>query len=65
MITNLTDGQQYKHIELCKLYKKRWSVEKSFKHLKLRAELENLSGKSHIKKVCACKMVRVYESLTT
>ena len=48
LITNLTDGQQYKHIELCKLYKKRWPVEESFKHLKLRAELENLSGKSHI-----------------
>lgn len=48
LITNLTDQQEYKYVELCKLYKKRWPVEESFKHLKLRAELENLSGKSHI-----------------
>lgn len=48
LITNLTDKQEYEQFELCKLYKKRWPVEESFKHLKLRAELENLSGKSHI-----------------
>ena len=48
LITNLIDQQEHKYTEICKLYQKRWPVEESFKHLKLRAELENLSGKSHI-----------------
>lgn len=46
LITNLTYKQSYRFKELAELYKLRWPTEKSFKHLKLRGELENLSGKS-------------------
>jgi len=46
LITNLTDEETYNNKELAELYRLRWPVEESFKLLKIRAELENLSGKS-------------------
>ena len=46
LITNLVDEQRYTSRELSNLYRLRWPIEESFKHLKLRGELENLSGKS-------------------
>ena len=46
LITNLIDKTHYLTKELQGLYRKRWAVEESFKLLKTRAELENLSGKT-------------------
>lgn len=46
LITNLTDEKLYDFKELAYLYRSRWPIEESFKLLKTRAELENLSGKS-------------------
>lgn len=46
LITNLIDTQTFSSKELSDLYVLRWPVEESFKHLKLRGEIENLSGKS-------------------
>ncbi len=46
LITNLVDQKAYSCAEIRGLYRKRWPVEESFKHLKLRAELENLTGKT-------------------
>lgn len=46
LITNLIDMTLYSTKEIQGLYRKRWAVEESFKLLKTRAELENLSGKT-------------------
>jgi len=46
LITNLIDNKTYRKADLSMLYRKRWPVEESFKLLKTRAELENLSGKT-------------------
>ncbi|WP_460511892.1 transposase [Cyclobacterium sediminis] len=46
LITNLVDHKKYPVKEIRELYRKRWPVEESFKLLKTRAELENLSGKT-------------------
>lgn len=46
LITNLVNEQLYTSKELGNLYRLRWPIEESYKHLKLRGELENLSGKS-------------------
>lgn len=46
LITNLTNREIFKCSDIRGLYRRRWPVEESFKHLKLRAELENLSGKT-------------------
>lgn len=46
LITNLMNTKHYTAQELSDLYRLRWPVEESYKHLKLRGELENLSGKS-------------------
>ena len=47
LITNLVDTTKYTVQELGDLYRLRWPTEESFKHLKLRGELENLSGKTN------------------
>jgi ribosomal protein L34 len=46
LITNLTDKQKYSRKEVMNLYLKRWPVEESFKLIKVRAQLENMSGKT-------------------
>jgi hypothetical protein len=46
VITNLLNTAQHTAQELSDLYRLRWPVEESYKLLKVRAELENLSGKS-------------------
>lgn len=46
LITNLVDTTKYTVQEIGDLYRLRWPTEESFKHLKLRGELENLSGKT-------------------
>lgn len=46
LITNLVDRTKYTFKELGEVYRLRWPTEESYKHLKLRAELENLSGKT-------------------
>lgn len=46
LITSLTDQTQYPLPGVMDLYIKRWPVEESFKLLKVRAQLENMSGKS-------------------
>lgn len=48
LITSLTNQKQYPVCEIMNLYIKRWPVEESFKLLKVRAQLENMSGKSMI-----------------
>jgi len=46
LVTNLMNQQRYSASDIKKLYRKRWNIEEYFKHLKLREELENLSGKT-------------------
>ena len=46
LITNLIDQKAHSYADIRGLYRKRWPIEESFKHLKLRAELENLTGKT-------------------
>ena len=48
LITSLTDSKKYPRKDVMNLYLKRWPVEESFKLIKVRAQLENMSGKSAI-----------------
>lgn len=46
LITSLTDSETYPHEEFAALYHQRWFTEESYKTMKSRLEIENLTGYS-------------------
>ena len=46
LITSLTDSETYPHEEFSALYHQRWYTEESYKTIKSRLEIENLTGYS-------------------